>query len=274
MKNSYILLLMLSSWLFWACQSGQQKQQPPEQVAEENPPAEGFDLEGSDPRAMAIADEVMQAMGGRTAWDETRHIKWNFFGRRLLVWDKHTGNVRIEIPAQATTILLNIHSGEGRVKVGERELAPQDSLQKYLERGKGIWINDSYWLVMPFKLKDSGVTLTYAGEDTTADGRPADVLQLTFKEVGNTPENRYLVYVDKESRLVTQWTFFRNAADEKPLFTTPWSNYRQHGKILLSGDRGQSAQGKRELTDIAVFEELPESVYTYFLPVDWAQYEQ
>ena len=52
--------------------------------------------------------------------------------------------------------------------------------------GKGQWINDTYWLVMPFKLKDSGVTLKYVGDGKTQAGDDADVLAMTFKNVGVT----------------------------------------------------------------------------------------
>ena len=44
---------------------------------------------------------------------------------------------------------------------------------------------------MPYKLKDSGVTLKYKGQDTLETGHPAEKLQLTFEEVGKTPENKY-----------------------------------------------------------------------------------
>jgi hypothetical protein len=30
-----------------------------------------------------------------------------------------------------------------------------------LRKGKNWWINDAYWLVMPWKLQDPGVTLSY-----------------------------------------------------------------------------------------------------------------
>ncbi|MHC4769928.1 MAG: hypothetical protein ACYTEI_14630, partial [Planctomycetota bacterium] len=61
-----------------------------------NPPAPGFDAEGSDPEAIWIADAVMARMGGRRAWDRTRYVTWSFFDRRRHVWDKHAGRVRVE----------------------------------------------------------------------------------------------------------------------------------------------------------------------------------
>jgi hypothetical protein len=120
---------------------------------------------------------------------------------------------------------------------------------------------------MPFKLKDSGVTLNYIGEDTVMDVQ-SDVLQLTFENVGVTPDNKYLVYIDKNTNLVNQWAFYKNVSDEKAGFILPWQNYQKHGDILLSGDRGP-----RQLTDIKVFESLPESIFTSFDVVDFNKYK-
>jgi len=221
-----------------------------------NPAAEGFNLEASDAEAIAIADEVMEANGGREAWDNTRYICWSFFGRDDLVWDKWTGNVRID-SGQGMTWLTNINDGTGRAFIGDREITDADSLAGYMTDAKNTWINHSYWLVMPYKLKDSGVTLTMAGEDTTMDGRMADKLKLTFEGVGRTPQNMYNVWVDKETRLVSQWAFYRNAEDETPGFINPWKEYKKHGDIMLSRSRGE-----RFMEDIMVFDVLPESVFT------------
>lgn len=231
----------------------------------ENPPAPGFNLQESDAKAMQIADEVMQAMGGRKNWDDTHYIGWNFFGRRKLLWDKFTGNVRIEV--DSSIFLVNINTNTGKVKRGSEIITQPDSLKKYVERGVSAWINDGYWLMMPFKLKDSGVTLKYVGERNTEDGKPADVLQMTFQNVGRTPENKYLVYVDKTSRMVTQWEYFQKFTDEKSQFTTPWASYKKQGNIMMSGDRGPN----RILTDIAVYTFVPESAFTSFNNVDYSK---
>lgn len=231
---------------------------------EENPPAAGFNLQESDAKAMQIADEVMKAMGGRQNWDNTRYVVWNFFGRRKLLWDKWQGDVRIE--ADSTIYLVNINNNTGKVKKGKELITQPDSLKKYVERGISAWINDSYWLVMPFKLKDSGVTLKYMGENNTEDGKPADVLQLTFQNVGRTPDNKYLVYVDKSSRLITQWQYFEKYTDEKPQFTNVWANYQKMGNILLSDDRGR---GKH--TGVNVLTGVPQSAFTSFETVDYTK---
>ena len=211
-----------------------------------NPPAQGFDMQGSDAKAIAIADEVMEAMGGREKWDNTRYLGWNFFGARKHLWDKHTGDVRIENLRNGKLYLMNINSMKGTVYENGVAMTDADSLKKYLKQGKGAWINDSYWLFMPFKLKDSGVTLKYVGDGKTEAGADADVLELTFKDVGFTPQNKYQVWVDKSSRLITQWAFYSKYDDEKARFTTPWVDYQLYGNIKLAGDRGQ-----RKVSDIS-----------------------
>lgn len=222
-----------------------------------NPHAEGFNVEGSDAIAILLADQVMEAMGGRKNWNNTRYLYWNFFDARTLLWDKWTGDVRIEFLKEDTKILMNVRSMEGKVFQNGKELAEEKKKEELLSRGKSIWINDSYWLVMPFKLKDSGVTLRYDREDTTLTGTMSEVLTLTFEEVGDTPENKYEVWVDRDSKLVTQWAYYRSAEDSLARFTLPWGDYQEFGNILLSGERGD-----RDLTDIQVLKEVPEGIFT------------
>ncbi len=226
-----------------------------------NPPMEGFDLEGSDKSAIEIADRVMQELGGRKNWDNTRYVTWKFFGRRMHVWDKWTGDIRVEAGDRVT--LMNIHSRKGKVWEKSVEITNPDSLAKRLDQGMSAWINDSYWVFMPYKLKDSGVTLTYNGEGKTEDGREAHMLQLTFKNVGKTPQNKYDVCVDKETYMVTQWSYYRDASDKEPRFTMPWKNWQKMDNIMLSDDRGG-----RKHSDIAVFAKLPKSVFESPNPVD------
>lgn len=235
----------------------------------ENPAAPGFDLEGSDSAAVELADRVMERLGGRPAWDQTRYLTWNFFGRRRHVWDKHSGDIRIEgtdrDSGEPYLVLMNLHSKRGRAWRGGREVTEPEPLAQMLDSGEAAWINDGYWMFMPYKLKDTGVTLRHLGERQMLDGRPAQVVQLTFREVGRTPQNKYHVYVAADSGLVEQWDFFDSADDAEPRFQNPWHDWRRYGEILLSGNRGDSGH-----TDIAVFDQLPEGVLHDPAPVDWS----
>lgn len=223
----------------------------------QNPAAPGFNAAGSDAQAVTIADEVMQAMGGRAAWDETRYLSWNFFNRRKLLWDKQAGICRIEWMTRPLKIVVNLNDGTGKVSLGGIEQTHPDSLAKYLDMGKKVWINDSYWLVMPYKLKDSGVTLKSLGESKTEAGEAADLLQMTFAGVGVTPDNKYQVWVDKKTRLVTQWAYFEKFSDEKAVLSNAWGGYKRCGKILLSPERGS----RGTLDPVEVLEIVPDEMW-------------
>jgi hypothetical protein len=229
--------------------------------AEDNPALPGFRAAASDARAIEIADEVMAALGGRAAWDNTQFVSWRFFDRRNHWWDKWSGDVRIE--SDDTLILMNIHTKKGRVWIDGVEATVDSTLQKTLETGYAWWVNDSYWVFMPYKLKDSGVALKYLGEKIMTNDKPGDVLELTFEAVGLTPQNKYHVYVDKETRLVTEWSFYKEATDAEPGFTIPWANWSKIGNLMMVGDHGREKDWIMGVPKI-----LPRSVFESPEPVD------
>jgi hypothetical protein len=261
MKKLYIAFALLACII--ACQSNKKfvyKDVP-------NTPMAGFNTEGSDAKAIEIADSVMKASGGRYAWDMTRYLRWTFFNNRALLWDKTQERVRIDFLNQSLKIRLNLKDMTGRVWKDGQEMTQPDSVKKYLERGKGIWINDSYWLVMPFKLKDSGVTLKYLGKKNNTLGSECNVLELTFKNVGNTPNNKYHVYVSPSSHLITQWDYYAKADSEKPNMSTPWADYRGLGNIMLAVSRGEG----RSMAPMGVYKQIPDSVFTSMYEIDWTK---
>ena len=220
----------------------------------------------SDSRAIEIAENVMRALGGRESWNDTHYVSWNFFGRRLHIWDKWSGNLRLEDGNLIT--LMNVNTREGRVWQNGEKVTDPDSLQKKLQNAYAKWINDSYWMFMPYKLRDPGVNLHYVGEGITLEGDSAEILQLTFENVGLTPENKYHVYVDAKSNLVIQFDYYKNASDDEPAIQAPWKNWKRYGNILLSDDRGTN---RKKMTEIAVFDNLHESVFSDNQPIDIQQ---
>ena len=212
------------------------------------------DAPAIDARASEIAQEVMTAMGGNEAWEHTRFVSWFFFERRQHYWDRWSGDIRIE--DEEHLILMNIQNRQGRAWVNGEEITAADSLAKLLDKGHAWWINDSYWAFMPYKLQDPGVNLRYVGERQMQDGRAADVLEMTFNQVGRTPENKYEVCVDKETRLVGEWSYYQKADDAEPRFTGPWADWKRVGRIMLAASHGRGKDWK-----LATYEALPRSVF-------------
>ncbi|GAB3538669.1 hypothetical protein GCM10027443_34070 [Pontibacter brevis] len=202
-------------------------------------------------------------MGGREAWNDTRYLAWAF-NDQFQIWDKKKNRFRWEM--NDIVAIIDTQTKAGKVYVEGKELQDPEEKQKLLKRVYSRYINNSYWLVMPFKLLDPGVTLKYVGEETTMDGVRADVLEMTFDEVGLTPQNKYHVWIDQKEELVTQWAFFRNYTDEAPTFTRRWSAYKDYGKIKLASDRS-NPQSDFELFHISSPSWVPNRVFNSPTPI-------
>lgn len=223
-----------------------------------NPPARGFKNENSDPAAVELADSIMAAMGGRSNWDKSRFFSWDFFGVRYFYWDKHKERVRIESKPDNAIYLLNLKTNEGKVSVNGREITDRDSLSLRSIEARRFWINDSYWLFMPFKLKDAGATIKYLGEDISLKGERCNVIELKHDQRG--AQHKYLIFVDLKDNLVKQWAFLNDLSQDSAVFIRPWDNYNKYGKIFLSSARSDGAGPN----DVKVYDHLPDTIFTQF----------
>lgn len=220
--------------------------------------------QAADPKAAAIADRVLKEMGGREGWDNTRYLAWDFFGGQYQIWDKKTGDFHWEKDTLVAN--YNLNSKQGHVYSRGKDVSSTPAGQQLLEKLTPMWINNSYWLVMPFKLQDPGVLLKYLGEGKTMDGAPADRLQMTFNKVGVTPDNRYEVLVNQATGLVDEWAYFPKASDPQPAFRRHWNEYARHGQILLASGRSE-ADKPAHFDHVTAVQTLPEGVMTSPTPV-------
>jgi hypothetical protein len=229
-------------------------------AAADDPPAQGQ----ADERAAAVAERVMAALGGEQAWAATRFIRFTFVGRRPHVWDKWTGRHRVEGTTQEGkpwVVLHNVVTREGRAFLDGQPLAGEEA-KTYLDRAYSAWINDTYWLLAPFKLRDPGVTLAWDGEEAL-DGRPHDRLALAFAGVGETPGDRYWMWVDRETGLVDRWAY---VLEDQPADATPtawsWEGWQTYGKVKLAPLRAMvGGDRKLELGPIEVDGAVPDEVF-------------
>ncbi len=250
-------LLLCCSLLVFAAACGP----APEQSATEPDPA--------DP-ALVVARNVLDALGGAKAWEQTRHIRFNFFGRRTHHWDKWTGRHRLEgntEGGQHYVVLHNVLTRAGDAFLEGRQLQGEEA-DEWRDRAYRAWVNDTYWLVMPYKLRDPGVLLSYEGTKEI-EGQSYDVLHLRFESVGLTPGDQYWAYVNRDTRLMDRWAYLLESMkrDAQPV-AWQWADWQTYGRIRLAPVRLRVEDGLRtELSDIAVFDQLPDSVYGSPQPV-------
>jgi hypothetical protein len=231
---------------------------PAPPAAADPPPAD------VDPRAAAVADRAAAALGGAEAWDATRFISFHFAGRRAHVWDKATGRHRVEgttRDGEPYVVLHNVVTREGRAWVGGEPAAGAQAAE-LLENAHAAWINDTYWLLMPYKLRDPGVVLRWDGEDEI-DGVAYDRLALSFAQVGLTPGDRYWAWFNRETGLLDRWGY---VLEDQPSDADPtlwlWQGWQRYGRIQLAPLRKQVGGDRTlDLAPIEVADRVPDAVF-------------
>jgi hypothetical protein len=195
----------------------------------------------ASPEAAALAARVMAALGGEAAWNEVGYVSFGFAGRRSHAWDRAAGLHRVEGETPEGERYLVIHdlgTRQGRAWV-DGAPAEGERLAGLLENAWGAWVNDTYWLLMPYKLRDPGVVLEHAGT-REVDGVSHPVLHLSFEGVGLTPGDQYWVYVDPETDLPAWWAYRLESMepDAEPVMWS-WEGWETHGGIRLASRRAQ-----------------------------------
>lgn len=250
---------VLSLVLFFALASCSQN-------SEVYPAAEGFNAKGSDKKALEIADRMMEKLGGWEAWKNTRFIAWTYFGQ-YQIWDKREGLYRHE---RGNTIsIMNLNKRGGKVYING--VQQMDSVKIFGDLSKAYthFVANTYFLFMPYKMKDRGVTLLYRGEGQTMEGKPADILRLIFNEVGISPENMHDVWIDKETGLPSQWGFYASREDKVPAFVRKWSDYKDYNGLKLATNRN-SYTDTLSISHITVTNFIPKEVFLSPTPVNKA----
>ena len=204
----------------------------------------------SDPAAVAVAQGVMRALGGRERWDALPGLCWTFgvashdsvrISRRH-AWDKRTGRHRVEGTFPGGVRFVFVHtlgdSTHGAAWLDGRAIHG-DSLHTFIRQANAMWINDSYWFLMPYKLLDPGVTLKTGG--VVRDGAGTfDRLALTFEHVGLTPGDRYWVDVNRATHRVERWEMVLQGRQPPPVGYT-WEGWEQHDGLWFPTAHRQGA---------------------------------
>lgn len=194
----------------------------------------------SDPRAVRVAEQVLEALGGRARWDALPGLRWTFASvandtlrsSRRHAWHKHTGQHRVEGTLRTGETYVAVHAvgdtSRGAAWLDGRALAG-DSLRTFLRRAEALWINDSYWFLMPYKMLDPGVTLDYEGEVRDSSGAWIGVA-MRFEGVGLTPGDRYRVFVNPRTHRVEGWEYVLQGSAPPPVRWT-WEGWEEHGGL-------------------------------------------
>jgi hypothetical protein len=180
-------------------------------VAAENPTRSG-----------QLTDAVWKASGGEN-WPNVKAIDFTFAvekGGQTLVSAEHHWDVAAQTD--------HVKWKDKDVTVNLAEPGTGEEAKAAYAR----WVNDSYWLLAPLKLKDRGVQVAEEGRKTI-DGAEREVLRLSFGQIGLTPHDQYRLYIDPATKLVTSWDYMPEPG--KTVHGT-WENYQKSGGLTLATD--------------------------------------
>lgn len=114
--------------------------------------------------------------------------------------------------------------------------------QRIRSSGYGRYINDTYWLMMPVKLLDSGVHHARL-PDTVIEGQRLNVLAIWFDNVGLTPGDRYRIFSDPRTHVVTRWRYHLQSGRSAEYH---WENVEEIGPLRLP-TRRRAVEGGGEI---------------------------
>jgi hypothetical protein len=188
-----------------------------------------FNAAASDPKAVALVDQMLGKLGGAAQWDKVKQIKWE---QRYMrdgkmtamfrhAWDRWNGRHRFEIvdlasmakakasggpdadDVKVTVGMYDLydHQGKGTATVGGQptDAATRDQI---VARSFEAWQGDAYRLTAIYKAKDPGVKLSLKGQAPTIKEycKPScDLVEVSFApEVG---KDIWFISINTQSKM-------------------------------------------------------------------------
>lgn len=139
-------------------------------------------------KADELAYNMLSALND-VAYKNTDYLEWSFSGRHYYKWYKTQQNC--EVSWDKITVILDLKNHDNSTVFVAGEAYNGIEKHDYIHKAKGYFNNDSFWLVAPYKVFDSGVKRSIV---TTEDNKKA--LLVTYTSGGSTPGDSYLWHLD------------------------------------------------------------------------------
>ncbi len=220
-----------------------------------------------DAKAEQVAAAMMQAMGGEQAWKAAHFIRYDFnvirggkpVMERSHLWDKWSGRHRLERKTKEgkseVILFTDANARRGAVyREGVKLDGPE--AEKSLLSAHAAYINDMYWLAMPWKWMDPGVNLKYLGPKTRGN-ETYDVVELTFGNVGLTPGDKYRAFVSRSSHLMTHWEYTLQSKDKG---SWDWQ-YGDYQGIKLASNHTNAQKASINMGDVRVLDNAEDAFF-------------
>lgn len=202
--------------------------------------ARGADASGD--KGEQLATDLWKASGGEN-WAKVKEVHFTFVV-------ENEGK-----PLFSAQHVWNVAAGTDEVKWKDKQgkdhqvtanlVAPTSD-----DEGKSAfarWVNDSYWLLAPLKIRDRGVKVEEGGPKDI-NGVSCKTVRLKFDKVGLTPTDQYIFYIDPKTKLPVAWDYIPESGTG---MQATWEKFQSFGGLNLATEH--NFNGKTiKLADIKV----------------------
>lgn len=194
------------------------------------------------PSADALAARAVDVLGA-SAWSQARYFAFTFVVERdgKVVsqfpqrWDRLTGDYRVsglDPIGNPFEVTMNVNTKKGRATSKGVPVTESGKIVDFLNSvGFRRYVNDTFWLLMPLRLTESGVKREYVGERSDSCGRVWDVVKLTFENGALIPGDAHWAWINRDSGIVEEWDM-RLQTSERPT-EIMFRDYRRVGGLYL-----------------------------------------
>ncbi|MDO7171159.1 hypothetical protein [Mariniflexile sp. AS56] len=166
--------------------------------------------------ADALAHKMLNALD-HEAFENTNYIEWTFKRRHLFKWNKNENICEVYWKKYKVILHLNDPS-KNKAYEQNVKVADADSSIELIEKATSYFNNDSFWLVAPYKVFDTGTERRLVNLENNKKA-----LLLTYTSGGTTPGDSYLWHLDEEGKP----TSFQMWVDILPIsgLTATWNDW-------------------------------------------------
>lgn len=176
-------------------------------------------------KAEALTDKIQIAINQK-AWDTTAVVSFTFRGNHHYLWDKKRNLVQVKWDDMK--VLYNNKTLQGVAYENDKKLTDSQKTDA-LKTANDYFNNDSFWLIAPFKLRDTGTTRSIVIQDNQ------EALMITYASGGSTPGDSYVWLVD-ENYVPKAWRMWVSIIPIGGLETSweEWKTFPNNLKIATS----------------------------------------
>lgn len=142
--------------------------------------------------AETLAQNMLESLDYE-AYKNTNYLEWTFKNRHHFKWQKNEGTCVVYWKEYKVDLNLNEPS-ESKVYVHNFKVDGEQA-NELIEEAINYFNNDSFWLVAPYKVFDSGVERSIVKMDNGNDA-----LLVTYTYGGTTPGDSYLWFLDANNK--------------------------------------------------------------------------